>query len=125
MSPDADPFARARAALLVGIVDPHREIAGIGYFDPEWRLLGRRHVVGGAAHIALPIRTIIVDALAFGARDVVIAHGHPSGDPAPSIADIAYTRLLARTLAAIDMRLADHLIVTPDGTTALRALGLL
>ena len=68
---------------------------------------------------------MVADALAFGARIVVIAHAHPSGDPAPSAADIAYTRLLARTLAAIDVRLADHLIVAPAGTTRLRALGLL
>lgn len=125
MAAPIDPFARACAALVVGIVDPRREIAATGYFDPEWRLLGGRHVVGGGSHLVLPIRTLITDALAFGAFGVVVAHGHPSGDPSPSAADIAYTRLLARTLAAIDLRLADHLIVTPDGTRSLRAMGLL
>ena len=124
MSAQRDPFARACAALLAGIADQAREIAAIGYFDPEWRLLGGRHVVGGATHLVLPIRTLVADALAFGARAVVIAHGHPSGDSAPSAADIAYTRLLARTLSAINVRLADHVIATPDGATGLRALGL-
>ena len=125
MSAHRDPCARAGAALLAGIADQPREIAAIGYFDPEWRLLGGRHVVGGATHLVLAIRTLVADALAFGARSVVIAHGHPSGDPSASAADIAYTRLLARTLAAIDVRLADHLIAAPGGTTGLRALGLL
>ena len=125
MAADRDPFARACAALLIGMVDPTREIAAIGYFDPEWRLLGSRHVAGGGSYLVLPIRTLVADALAFGSRAVVIVHGHPSGDPSPSAADIAYTRLLARTLAAIDVWLADHLIATPGGATGLRALGLL
>lgn len=124
--PDADgPFARACAALLIGIVDPAREIAAIGYFDPKWRLLGARHVIGGASRLALPVRSIVADALRFDARSVVIAHAHPSGDPAPSAADITYTRVLARTLAAIDVRLADHLVSAPAGTTGMRAIGLL
>ena len=125
MSARPDPFARACAALLVGVVDPAREIAAIGYFDPEWRHLGGRHVVGRARHLVLPIRLMVADALTFDARHVIVAHGHPSGDPTPSTADIAYTRLLARTLAAIDVRLADHLIAAPGGTTGLRAMGLL
>ena len=123
MSSNPDLFASACAALLVGIVDPHREIAAIGQFDPEWRLLGSRHVVGRSRYLMLPVRTIVADALAFGSSSVVIAHSHPSGDPAPSAADIAYTRLLARTLAAIGVRLADHLIATPAGAGGMRALG--
>ncbi len=110
---------------MAGIVDPRREIAAIGYYGPEWRHLGGRHVVGAPSRLTLPIRLIVADALAFGAASVVMAHGHPSGDPTPSMTDIAYTRVLARTLAAIDVRLADHLIAGPDGATGLRALGLL
>lgn len=100
-------------------------MAAIGQFDPEWRLLGSRHVAGGARRLAIPVRTVVADALAFGSRAVVIAHGHPSGDPEPSAADIAYTRLLARTLAAIEVRLADHLVVGAKSVVSLRALGLL
>lgn len=120
-----DPFAQASAALVVGLAQPHREVAAVGQYDPEWRLLGGRHVVGGASRLVLPVRTIVADALAFGAAAVIVAHGHPSGDPRPSGADIAYTRLLARTLAAIDVRLADHVIVAPGGIVSLREHGML
>ena len=125
MSASTDPFARACAALLIGVVDPVQEIAAIGHFDPEWRLLGSRHVMGRRSYLALPVRMVVTDALTFGSYSIVIAHGHPSGDPAPSAADIAYTRLLARTLVAIDVRLVDHLIATPGHATGLRAIGLL
>jgi DNA repair protein RadC len=54
-----------------------------------------------------------------------MAHNHPSGDPTPSAADRDMTRLLARTLGALDIRLLDHLIVTLSGTTSFRRLGLL
>ena len=120
-----DSFATACAALRTGLARPDREVATVGQFDPDWRLLGSRHVVGGASRLLLPVRTVVADALAFGSANIVLAHAHPSGDPRPSASDIAYTRLLGRTLAAIDVRLVDHLIVAPDGFVSLRAIGLL
>jgi len=38
-------------------------------------------------------------------------HNHPSGDPAPSSADIQVTRRLREAAAAVDIELADHLIL--------------
>jgi|GEM_PF-6049902 len=39
-------------------------------------------------------RTVIKRALANNAQSLVLAHNHPSGDPAPSSQDIALTQLL-------------------------------
>jgi len=50
-------------------------------------------------------------AIQHGATAVVCAHNHPSGDPAPSSADIQVTRRLREAAQAIDIELTDHLII--------------
>jgi DNA repair protein RadC len=46
-----------------------------------------------------------------GATAIVCAHNHPSGDPAPSSADLAVTRRLREAAQAIDIELIDHLVM--------------
>lgn len=102
------------------------EVAGFAFLDPEWRLLGLRHVRPGAVDsIQLPLRSLVADALALDAAAVVMAHNHPSGDPAPSAADHEATRRIARALAAVDIRLVEHLVIARNGATSFRAAGLL
>jgi DNA repair protein RadC len=50
-------------------------------------------------------------AILHGATAVVCAHNHPSGDPAPSSADLAVTRRLREAAQAIDIELTDHLVI--------------
>jgi DNA repair protein RadC len=50
-------------------------------------------------------------AIQHGATAVVCAHNHPSGDPAPSSADIQVTRRLREAAVAIDIELIDHVVV--------------
>ncbi len=38
-------------------------------------------------------------------------HNHPSGDPAPSAADVQVTRQLRDAAKAVDIELLDHVIV--------------
>jgi DNA repair protein RadC len=79
----------------------------------------------GAAHIDLPVRRIVEDALRLGAVGLVLAHNHPSGDAQPSWDDVEATRELAETAARLGIRLHDHLIFAGEETCSLRALGLL
>jgi DNA repair protein RadC len=46
-----------------------------------------------------------------GSTAIAVAHNHPSGDPAPSSADIQVTRRLREAAQAIDIELLDHLIL--------------
>ncbi len=82
-----------------------------------------RHVVGGRDQVVISIRTVAVDALAFGAHGVIIAHDHPSGDATPSERDVAFTRALAAGLRTLEVVLLDHLVIAGDGVTSLRAMG--
>jgi len=72
----------------------------------------------------MPIARITRDVLLLAARAVLIAHNHPDGDARPSAADLAMTRRLSQGLAALDVALLDHLIVTRAGIVSLREQGL-
>ncbi len=49
------------------------------------------------------------------APSILIAHNHPSGDPAPSPEDIAVTRDLIAAGRLLDISLHDHLIIGGSG----------
>lgn len=119
-----DGVAAART-LFAGIASAAEEIAGIAYLARGGALLGLRFIPGRKSWVTVPPRQLALDALAFGAHGVVVAHNHPSGDAQPSVEDIAHTRRLARALDAIDVRLFDTLVLAGDATTSFRRLGLL
>ena len=77
--------------------------------------------------VDLPIREVARDAIVFDAVRVVMAHNHPSGDPAPSRADIArHPPARACALDALGVTLyAEHVILSEHGFTSLRAEGVL
>lgn len=56
-------------------------------------------------------REVFRAAIREGATAVVCAHNHPSGDPAPSAADVQMTRQLRDAAKAIDIELLDHVII--------------
>ena len=64
-------------------------------------------------------------ALNHDAAGLIVAHNHPSGDPAPSRADIAATHRFAATAADLGITLHDHLIFAGAETRSFRELGLL
>lgn len=112
-------------ALFAPIGRLAREVAVLVYVDAGRRPLGLRHIPGATDWLQVPIRPIVRDLLAFGAHGVVIAHNHPSGDAVASRADLAFTRRLALCLDALDVTLHDHLILSRDRITSLRAEGYL
>jgi DNA repair protein RadC len=80
---------------------------------------------GGEDAVELPLAAILTSALRLGARSIVLAHNHPSGDPSPSASDEAATRRLASAAAGVDIRLQDHLIFAGGQCRSFRTLGLL
>jgi DNA repair protein RadC len=56
-------------------------------------------------------REVFRAAIQYGATAVVCVHNHPSGDPAPSAADVQVTRQLREAAKAVDIDLLDHVIV--------------
>jgi DNA repair protein RadC len=112
--------------LFAPLAEEEMEVAAFIYLNPDQRVLGMREVRSNARDtFDLPIRDVVGDALRYDASGVVMAHNHPSGDATPSAADRDVTRMLARALDPLGIRLIDHLVITRSGMTSFRALGLL
>lgn len=83
--------------------------------DAKCKVLACRQVGEGGVNSAnVPIRRVVEIALAEGASTVVLAHNHPSGIAIPSGEDVATTRRVAAALNAVDVILADHIVVADD-----------
>jgi len=80
---------------------------------------------GTVDHTPVYPREIVKRALELNASALIVVHNHPSGDPAPSQADIATTREIQRAAAAIGVTLHDHLVIGRAGHASFRSLGLL
>jgi len=70
-------------------------------------------------------REVVLRALHHQASAVVLSHNHPSGTVQPSRADEMLTHTLKTTLALIDVRVLDHIIVAPGEALSMAERGLL
>jgi DNA repair protein RadC len=80
---------------------------------------------GTVDHTPLYPREVAKRALELGACAVILVHNHPSGDPAPSKADIEMTRQVVDALAAVGVQVHDHVIVGRGRHASFRSLKLL
>jgi DNA repair protein RadC len=80
---------------------------------------------GTVDHTPVYPREIIQRALEHAAVALILVHNHPSGDPAPSKADITMTRAVADGARALGIVVHDHVIVGRSGHVSFKALGLL
>ncbi len=81
--------------------------------------------IGTMTTLAIRMRVLLGEALRHDAAGIILAHSHPSGHCRPSGCDIAATRRLAEVAGALDIKLVDHLIFTPDAVYSMRAGGML
>lgn len=95
--------------------------------DRKHRVLAETTIgIGGIAHAPLDAREVFAAALRHpGVAAVLVAHNHPSGDPAPSPDDLAVTRRLARAGDLLGLELLDHVIVAARGFASLSEMGVI
>ena len=70
-------------------------------------------------------REVFAEAIKNKAASVIFAHNHPSGDPAPSSADLEITKRLVEAGKILGIDVTDHVIVTKDGFLSFREQGLI
>ena len=58
------------------------------------------------------------------ATAIIVAHNHPSGDPAPSPDDIAVTRAIVQAGKLLDIEVLDHLVIGRGRFVSLKERGL-
>ncbi len=96
------------------------------HLDDEGTLLALTdHSDESPDRVSMPVRRIVADALACDATALVLSHNHPGGDPQPSRADIAATNHLVRAVAALGIRVHDHVVTGAGRDFSFRAAGLL
>ena len=96
-------------------LDADREHFVILALNSANRATGFKVISTGATNASLADpRTLFRDAIALGAASLIMAHNHPSGDPAPSREDIALTRKLVEGGKLLDINIHDHIILGGD-----------
>ena len=60
-------------------------------------------------------REILKHAISWGAKSIVVAHNHPTGDPMPSPEDIAITEQLRQAADIVSIPLKAHLVLGKNG----------
>jgi DNA repair protein RadC len=106
---------------------PH-EVFQVGYLDSGYRLQrgGIETIEEGIADRATVYpRRVIEAALRRKAAAVVLAHNHPNGNVQPSEQDKLLTRALVLAATTVQIKILDHLIISPDDVFSFRKAGLL
>jgi DNA repair protein RadC len=80
---------------------------------------------GTVDQAAVYVREVIRRAIDLGSAAIILVHNHPSGDPAPSRADIDVTRTIAEAGKRLGIAVHDHLIIGTGGHVSMRAQGLI
>lgn len=121
---DAPDAVKAYLSLTIG-EKPH-EVFGVLFLDVQNRLLAFEEMFQGTlTQTSVYPREVVLRALHHQASAVVLSHNHPSGTVQPSRADEVLTQTLKTTLALIDVRVIDHVIVSYSQSLSMAERGLL
>jgi DNA repair protein RadC len=96
------------------------------YLDRKNLLLRDEFVAHGTVdHAPVYPREVVRRALELSASAIILVHNHPSGDPAPSRADIEMTRQIMDAARVFGLQVHDHLVIGRQGTASSKSLGLM
>ena len=103
-----------------------REQFRVLFFDNKNQLIADEVMNHGTVdHAPVYPREIVRRALELSAKAAILVHNHPSGDPAPSTADVEMTRRVVEAARPLGVAVHDHLVVGRDGVASFKALGLM
>lgn len=85
------------------------------YLDCKNNLICIQVQPGSLDQTAVYPREVAKHALLSGASSVIFVHNHPSGSLSPSTADRELTRTLKDSLALLQIRVNDHVIISDTG----------
>lgn len=108
------------AYLILKEYYPEKQIALKEYFVVMYlnqanRVIGVQKLsIGGLTSAIADVRLMFGTALKILATGLVISHNHPSGNTRPSLQDRNLTKQVKEAGKLLDVKLLDHLILTPD-----------
>jgi len=108
------------------IADPNKEFFIALYLNTKNGIIKQEVVSVGSlsANVVHP-REVFRTACVVSASSIIVAHNHPSGDPAPSREDIEITKKLAEAGKMIGIELLDHVILGEDRNYGFKESGML
>lgn len=116
--------AKCGQYMLPFFVGRRNETVFLLCLDAKCKVLCCREVGEGSVNSAgISVRRVVEIALGVNATTVVLAHNHPSGLALPSEEDVATTERIAKALAAVEIVLADHIVVADDDFVSLAESG--
>ena len=80
---------------------------------------------GTVDHTPAYPRETMKRALELGSTALILMHNHPSGDPKPSQADVDMTRQIIRAAEPFNIAIHDHIIISKNGYSSFKNLGLI
>ncbi|WP_432727170.1 RadC family protein [Variovorax sp. W6] len=102
------------------------EVFAVVFLDVRHRMIALEEMFRGTlTQTSVYPREVVTRAIHHRAAAVVLAHNHPSGSIEPSRADEALTQTLRAALALVDVRVLDHIIVSPGQSFSMAERGLL
>jgi DNA repair protein RadC len=116
--------AASAAALAALLRDEPGEVFGILCLSTKHRVIAYHEVSRGTLDATLVHpREVFKAALLANAATIVLAHNHPSGDPAPSPDDMALTRRLIDAGKLLGVDVLDHIVIGEGRYVSFRERG--
>ena len=93
----------------------YRETFKVLYLNHNCQVLGCSTISeGGITNTLADVRMILQGALLTNATGMILAHNHPSGSTRPSRQDDELTRKVVDAARLLDIKVADHIILTSE-----------
>lgn len=93
--------------------------------DTRNRKIGVEKVYVGSLNASMVrVGELFRGALQRNAAGIIMAHNHPSGDPAPSPEDVTLTRAAVQAGKLLDVEVLDHLVIGHNSFVSLKEKGL-
>ena len=115
-----------RKCIRLLLSEVKTEVFGAIFLDNKHRVICHENIFFGTVDSASVYpRVVVQQAMEHNAVAVIFYHNHPSGNPEPSQSDQAITKRLKDSLALIDVRVLDHIVVGSEGDISFAERGLL
>ncbi|SHH76919.1 DNA repair protein RadC [Sporobacter termitidis DSM 10068] len=110
-----DSSEKAGAYLLPCFYAERDEVVYMVCLDAKGKVINCKRLFRGSVNSAsVSVRKIVENALNYNSTSVILAHNHTSGIALPSEEDGETTRRIESALRAVDVVLADHIVVADD-----------
>ena len=112
--------------LQLQLAHKNHEVFAVLFLDSQNRMLAMEELFRGTlSQTSVYPREVVMRALHHQAAAGVLSHNHPSGSVQPSRADEALTQNLKASLALVDVRVLDHIIVGQGQSLSMAEQGLM